>query len=214
MLRQALDDAAKGQQQAQEQQSEIDDQRASEIDSLLPNAAQDANYASTRSAQPGDDGSESRSYDEEDDEGYLMEDWHDEEGSEAEPVPSLFAKVWQALKSFIILVVNVENLWDSPSHNNDGPELSRRNHYIVFFWFFVLAISYALERSTFKFLVDRSGPFRLFAVEMVTFTHALMTGLGMLISALSRKNFSIQALGIPIVDVGRKLTHGFMLLFF
>jgi hypothetical protein len=214
MLRQALDAAAKGEQQEQEQQGGIEPQRASEKDSLLPsNLTLDANYSSTRSAQHGDDGSETRSYDEEEDERFLMEDWHDEEGSEAEIVPTLFTKTCEAIKSCFILVVNVENLWDSPSQNNEHVrEISRRNHYIVFLWFFILAISYALERSTFKLLVDRTGPFRLFAVEMVTFTHALMIGLGMLISAFSRKDFSIHALGIPVVDVGRKLMHSILFL--
>jgi len=207
MLRQALDDAAKGQQQEealrQQQSLDGDIPNASEADSLLQNFAQDANYAST--IAKADDDSDSRSYDDEDEDAYLMEDWHDEEGSIIEPAPSFLDKVWNAIKSCFILVVNVENLWDSPSLNG-APEVIRRNHYIVFFWFFILAISYALERSTFKLLVDRTGPFRLFAVEMVTFTHALLIGIGMFISALSRKDFSIHALGIPVVDVGRKST--------
>lgn len=219
MLRQALDDAARGQQQQQEQQqqalqqqqsSEIENRGSSEEDALLTNANGDQNYASTRSAK-ADDVSDSGSYDDDDEEGYLMEDWQDEEGSIAEPVPTFLARVWTAIKNGFILVVNVENLWDTPSQNGP-PEVIRRNHYIVFFWFFVLAISYALERSTFKLLVDRTGPFRLFAVEMVTFTHAVMIGFGMFISALSRKDFSVQALGIPVVDVGCEYSAVFMLL--
>jgi hypothetical protein len=37
---------------------------------------------------------------------------------------------------------------------------------------------------------------------MVTLTHALMIGTGMLISAISRKDFSMQPLGIPFIDCG------------
>lgn len=198
MLRQALDAAEKG----QHAQTVL---QPSETDALLPVTKKKAE-SGYESTQVADDGSELRSSDDEDD-AYLLEDeWQDEEGSEVEATdiaPSIFVKVWAAAKSLFFLIVNVENLWDSP--NGAHPvEISRRNHYIVLFWFFVLASSYALERSTFKFLVDQSGPFRLFAVEMVTVTHALMIGLGMLISAISRKDFSMKRLGIPIVDVGCK----------
>mmetsp|Transcript_55021 Transcript_55021/g.159286 ORF Transcript_55021/g.159286 Transcript_55021/m.159286 type:complete len:539 (+) Transcript_55021:262-1878(+) len=201
MLRQALDAAAKGQQQTQQG----DDQQVatpSETDALLQQPAQDINYSSTQAGQSGDDDSDMRlSSDGEDDDAYSLDGWHEDEGSEVEPTPTFLGKAWTKLKSCFFLVLNVENLWDSPSENSD-PEVSRRNHLIVFLWFFILAASYALERSTFKLLVDRSGPFRLFAVEMVTFTHALMIGIGMFLSALTRKDFSFQPLGIPVVDVG------------
>lgn len=216
MLRKALDDAERGQQQQQQQQRQIQQLQtepleapsASETDSLIPRASQDANYLSTTTS-PGDDASDSRS-DDDDEEGYLLEDWQDdEEGSVVEPPPSFIDKMWTAIKTCFMLVVNVENLWDSPSRN--GPtEVTRRNHFIVFFWFFILAISYALERSTFKLLVDRSGPFRLFSVEMITCTHAVLTGMGMFLSAFSRKDFKFQPLGIPVVDVGCKWMSSFV----
>ena len=63
----------------------------------------------------------------------------------------------------------------------------RHNNLIVLFWFVVLATSYAGERSTFKLLVDRAGPFRLFSVEMVTSTHAILLGLGLWIARCVRQ---------------------------
>lgn len=194
MLRQALDDAARGQQQ----QKEAESSGATETDALLsaPTHTENPRYDS----QPQDfDPGDSRSSDEED-AGYSVSDWNDDEGVALDHTPSLVARAWDAIKGFVLLVVNVENLWDSPE-GNESQNVSRRKKNIVFLWFFILAISYACERSTFKFLVDRSGPFRLVAVEMVTFAHAAMLGLGMLISAASRKDFTLRPLGIPGVDV-------------
>ena len=191
MLRQALD-AASGLQQ----NNELEAQSATESDSLLP-GSQDQLYAATSISNDEYDLSVSGSYE---DEEYIIQEWDDE--TESVPEEGLLEKAWKRIKACFILVVNVENLWDSPAMH--GPQVSRRNHLVVLFWFFILASSYACERSTFKLLVDRTGPFRLFAVEMVTFMHALMVGTGMFISAFVRKNFSMQALGIPIVDVGRK----------
>ena len=204
MLRQALD-AAKGQTQFH-----------SEIDPLLPAQSQSQDQGSTQHPEPAraqgyaatsetveHEGSETHSFDEA--EGYFIQEWEDE----AEPVPeqSLLEQVWGAAKGCFVLVVNVENLWDSPELNEARVSRSRRNHFVVLLWFFILATSYASERYTFKLVVDRTGPFRLFAVEMVTICHATILGLGMLMSALSRRDCSMQPLGIPVVDVGCKLPH-------
>jgi CRT-like, chloroquine-resistance transporter-like len=136
--------------------------------------------------------------------------------------------VWTNTVYFVRLVANVENLWDDPYTNNwpgDGAvgqtmthttsngshpsrtlpagalsSLRRKNYLIVLFWFVVLAASYAGERSTFKLLVDRSGPFRLFAVLMLVACHAALLAIGIVISHLT-KQVTIRTLGIPVVDV-------------
>lgn len=196
MLRQALD-AAHGQNEAVAPES----RGVAETDSLLP-GAQEQGYAAT-SANEDFEPSESRIYEDED---YLIQDWR--ENSEVTPEVGILEKIWKGIKSYFLLIVNVENLWDSPEIQ--GSQVSRRNHIVVLFWFFILATFYASERSTFKLIVDRTAPFRVVAVEMVMFTHALMVGIGMFISALSRKDFTMQALGIPVVDVGRKFLLKFL----
>jgi len=193
MLRQALDAAA-----SQEQQQAPDSRRSSpvtssEVDSLLsPHASGELqNYG-------GDDSYRSESYAEE----YSLDNSEDEEGARTLPEPSIPQRIWIKLKNFFFLVVDVDNLWDSPTQSNQHSTISLRNKYIVLFWFFLLALSYATERYTFKLIVDRTGPFRLFAVEVVTLSHAAMVGFGMFISCVSRRDFSMQPLGIPVVDVG------------
>jgi hypothetical protein len=196
MLRQALD-AARGQQQ---QLFESESRSVTETDSLLPDSQQDQMYGAASSNLDEEDEGVEGSYEDED-EDYIIQDWQEGAVEEA----TFMEKAWKKTKGCFVLVLNVENLWDSPSMNGAHVPRSRRNNFVVLFWFFILASFYASERSTFKLLVDRTGPFRLFAVEMVTFSHAIMVGAGMLISAISRKNFKMQPLGIPIVDVARKL---------
>ena len=129
--------------------------------------------------------------DDDDEEAYVLGKWHDPRTADGgdDPPSSILARIWKGLKQCFFLVANVENLWDSPDVSSaEGPiEVPRRNHYIVLFWFFILASMYAAERTTFYLLAHRTAPFRLFAVEMVTATHAILVGLGMLISAISRK---------------------------
>ena len=117
-----------------------------------------------------------------------------------EKIDNIVIYVWSLIKGFVIVVLNVENVWDSPAIS-EGRKI-RRNHFVILFWFFILSISYTMERVSFKLLVDRSGPFRLLAIEVVAFTHALMLGCGMLLFAALQKDFRIQPLGIPVVDVG------------
>eukprot|EP00934_Nitzschia_sp_Nitz4_P001648 Nitzschia sp. Nitz4//scaffold3_size479765//168785//170480//NITZ4_000069-RA/size479765-augustus-gene-0.34-mRNA-1//-1//CDS//3329550665//1648//frame0 len=192
MLRQALDDAERG----RNDQAAVP-QTPSETDSLLPSSAATPPSYATNEPQAEDDADLHSS---DDDEEYTVDDWNEDEDIIESP-PTLLSRTWTAVKACFATLVDVENLWDSPGLN-ESQYVSGRKKYIVFLWFFILAVSYASERYTFKLLVDRSGPFRLFAVEMLTFSHALMIGLGMLVSAISRKNFAMEPLGIPIVDVG------------
>lgn len=216
MLRQALD-AANGQAQIHNEtdpliptpsQSRSHDQEPTQDSERIQNQGYGAAAGTSEAIEP--EGSEVRSFD--DAEGYFIQEWEDE----ADPTPeqSLFERAWGAVKGCFVIVVNVENLWDSPELNEARVSRSRRNHLVVLLWFFILATSYASERYTFKLVVDRTGPFRLFAVEMVTICHATMVGFGMLISALSKRDCSIQPLGIPVVDVGCKLSFVFFLFFF
>ena len=164
-------------------------------------------------------------YSDDDDDGdYLTEDDDDEEDDDEDTLEdemerNLAQKIWDWIKAFVRLVANVENLWDTPPNS---PQLSpntstsssslrhqqhrRRNNLVVLFWFVVLASSYAGERSTFKLLVDRSGPFRLVSVQLVTFCHAVLLGLGLLGSNYVRLRQpnpeASMPLGVPLVDVG------------
>lgn len=166
----------------------------------------------TFSTQPHyGEASDSDDNDDDDEEDYLLgddddDDWQSEGTGRSslshhlrEVSDSILLRLWKTIKGCFILVVNVENLWDAPGQ---GREINRRNHCVVLLWFVILALSYSAERTTYKLIVDQTGPFRLFSVEMVAFTHAFMVGCGMLISAIYRKNFSWRPLGIPVVDVG------------
>ena len=87
---------------------------------------------------------------------------------------------------------------------------STRNRTAAIFWFIFLSTSYASERSTFKLLVDRVGPFRLFSAELILGSHALFTAMGMLIGHFFRKEKKEHegntfGLGIPLADVGCEL---------
>ena len=85
---------------------------------------------------------------------------------------------------------------------------STRNRTAAIFWFIFLSTSYASERSTFKLLVDRVGPFRLFSAELILGTHALFTAMGMLIGHFFFRKEKKEhegnsfGLGIPLADVG------------
>lgn len=192
MLREALDAAQTG-----GLASPIDD---SETTSLAQESESTSRgYGSTSLAPKHlDDGEDSEGYDDEEEDSYLSEtdDWHTESPRLARD-PWL-KRSWRAIKGCFVIILNVDNLWDEEAGLG---AVTRRNHLVVFFWFFVLAVAYAGERSTFYFIVDRTGPFRLFSAEMITSIHALMLGIGMLISAISRRSFRFEVLGIPYVDV-------------
>ena len=108
-----------------------------------------------------------------------------------------------------------------------GTTTTRRNRTAAIFWFVFLITSYASERSTFKLLVDRVVPFRLFSAELILGAHALLTGMGMLVGSwMSMRRddnngrggkgggggeFDANVLGgfglgLPLADVGRELS--------
>lgn len=61
---------------------------------------------------------------------------------------------------------------------------STRNSTAAIFWFVILFVSYALERCTFKLLVDRVSPYRLFYANLILFIHVLLIGLGLFLGKL------------------------------
>lgn len=124
---------------------------------------------------------------------------HDNQSRNQSTQPS-FYWVWERLKSSLRIIANVENLWDSDMEVS--PDQRRRNQLVVLFWFFILALSYAGERSTFKLLVDRTAPFRLLTVEAVTAAHALLLGVIVMAGYFLKSPSSKMKLGIPLTDVG------------
>lgn len=192
MLRQALD-AAEGQALAAEPAHDPTEETPLLLEQKNGSTASD------------DDESLQQSYDDDEEEEYLFNAWNNDEEEENEATSSLLTRLGRAIKNAFLIIANVENLWDeSPNEASSSlarREQTRRNHLIVLFWFVVLAASYAGERSTFKLLVDKTGPFRLFAVEMVTLSHAFMLAISMLSAYLFRYSQNLP-LGIPLVDVG------------
>lgn len=220
MLRQALD-AAEGQQSQQQHQdqSETSSLLSSQQQLSRPQTPETSTEYGTTSHEGYEDDEEEESME---DDSYGDDEWT--YNNQQQP-PGLASKAWGAIRNAFFLVANVENLWDSPMLNNprdaansslatpnsSSSAFRRRSYLVVLFWFLVLAGSYASERSTFKLLVDRAGPFRLFAVEMVTASHALMLGSWMILSNLynhrhrnDENSSSKIPLGIPLVDVGCK----------
>jgi hypothetical protein len=228
MLRRALDEAENHEKQLQ-QEHRLQEDAEAETDTLIPPSAHEEiprvvnqSYGATSiTSKTSNDFEGGIVYDDDDDddddddasgdddeEEYSVgadEDWDAETNSITDNlkrrVSNMAIRVWSLIKGCLTVVVNVENVWDSPT-TSQGREIRRKNRCVILFWFFILAISYTTERVSYKLLVDRSGPFRLLAVEVVAFTHALMVGCGMLVFAIARKDFTMQPLGIPVVDVG------------
>lgn len=96
-----------------------------------------------------------------------------------------------------------------------GTTAPTRNRAAVLFWFLLLSLSYASERSTFKLLVDRVGPFRLFSAELIVGGHAVLLGFIVLVGEEWRRrqkkdeghDLAANGLPIPLADIGCKLFH-------
>lgn len=227
MLRRALDEAENHEKQLQ-QQHKFEEGTKTESNNLIPSSLSgdvtrggNQSYGATTiiMSKPNNDfegevlygendDAGSEHVDDDDDEEYSLgadDYWEVERSSITDNLrrrgSNVVIRVWSLIKGCFTVVINVENVWDSPT-TSQGREIRRRNHYVILFWFFILAISYTTERVSYKLLVDRSGPFRLLAVEVVACTHAILLGCGMLVFAISQKKFTIQPLGIPVVDVG------------
>lgn len=91
-----------------------------------------------------------------------------------------------------------------------GTTAPSRNRTAVLFWFLLLSFSYASERSTFKLLVDRVGPFRLFSAELIVGCHAALLGFIVLVEEEWRRreknegsiDMGVSGLPIPLADIG------------
>ena len=231
MLRQALD-AADGRQHANPQPYHDPSESSSLLSRQHQSRTQTPDTAASGYGTASQTTTPQEGYDELEEGSGRIEDYsssdddEDDEWSNSnsshQPPPGVARTSWNVMRSAFLLVANVENLWDSPVMNESGNTNAsnaasssalyrRRSYLVVFFWFLVLAGSYASERSTFKLLVDQAGPFRLFSVEMVTAVHAMMLGAGMILSNVYRNmsgepenSASKIPLGIPMVDVGCK----------
>ena len=196
MLRRALE----------QQQEQLRDQTPSDSETASLTAGQVDEYGSTSAATLTKDAEEDES------DAYFGDEDDEEEGDDysydnasSTSSENILQKSFQAVRNFFLVIANVDNLWDSPSsRNGEGGNRTSFVWCVVFFWFSMLSCGYAIERTTFKLLVDRTGPFRLFSAQVITAIHALFLGIGMAISAVIHKRFERKALGIPIVDVGCK----------
>ena len=103
--------------------------------------------------------------------------------------------IFKQMKSVFIFIFHVDQeVWDSP-------DVSRKQKVVVIFWLFAFSLGYALERASFKILVDHAGPFRMFAAEAISGLSALILGSTMLVQAIMDKSFKCQSLGFPLADV-------------
>jgi hypothetical protein len=200
MLRRALDavEGAKAAAAAAANEETEMDIPGNESTSLAnePDTRRYGSSTNTAKNQEEEDDMESHSYDEEDSSSYVSADlWQEDKKVR------IVQRCWAGVRECFTTIANVDSLWDDSKGT-----ITRRNQLAVLFWFFVLASAYAGERSTFYLLVDRTGPFRLFAAVMITASHAVILGLGMLASTIYRRNFHFKALGIPVVDVGCTLS--------
>mmetsp|Transcript_12309 Transcript_12309/g.19010 ORF Transcript_12309/g.19010 Transcript_12309/m.19010 type:complete len:599 (+) Transcript_12309:250-2046(+) len=211
MLGRALDAAANQQYQEQEQerfivQVEQQQPRIKSYDAINNTSAQD------EAMYEDDDSEDGSSFEDEDEE--------DEDNDSCASNPdSCFRNTIKTIRRWVLLIANVDDLWDSDELHQGAP-IRRQVWCIVLFWFGVLATAYAVERSTFKLLIDRAGPFRLFSAQIITIFHILLMGVALLIRGITlklqkrRENRFLgltdsatdgkfwPGLGIPIVDVG------------
>ena len=150
------------------------------------------------------------------------------------PVTTPLVKVYRFMKEAVLLVNNVDDVWDSPvkrdseygaslsssarphsslrrnevsslTYTTNGPtRVSMRHKVVVFFWFVVLATAFAIERGSFKVMVDRMGPFRMVVgAEVVAAIHAIVMGLFIVFRYIFSGSVVDKSSSLlPLADIG------------
>eukprot|EP00591_Stephanopyxis_turris_P014340 CAMPEP_0195535432 /NCGR_PEP_ID=MMETSP0794_2-20130614/44255_1 /TAXON_ID=515487 /ORGANISM="Stephanopyxis turris, Strain CCMP 815" /LENGTH=612 /DNA_ID=CAMNT_0040668571 /DNA_START=35 /DNA_END=1871 /DNA_ORIENTATION=+ len=146
-----------------------------------------------------------------------------------------FKIIGTAIQDTILILIRVDSVWDSPVITGEGVasdgsisisgggtlssfnsgNISTRRKLGVLVWLSVLVLAYTAERYTFKVLVDRVGPFRLFAGEVLTGFHAMVLGMiifvpGLVRRMLNRNQNREESVGfhqwklvnVPLADIG------------
>ena len=173
---------------------------------LLPYSSIDGNEGNESHFSDDDDDDDDDEEGEHSDDGWSEDDSSFDDENNASRLSqdagekNAFQRLWATVGKCCRVFADVDNIWDSsPRSGHRGR--SRRNVMIVMTWFVVLAVSYAMERVTFKVLVDRLGPYRLFGGEVIVLTHAIFLSVSMIASAASRGRVQWKPLGLPVMDV-------------
>jgi hypothetical protein len=134
-----------------------------------------------------------------------------------DPISRPIIKLYNLVRDAVILITDTDAVWDSPAYAK-RPRSGSIQHYtfagekhvtfrhkvVVLFWFIVFITFYALERFSFKVMVDRMGPFRMVvAAELVLGVHGALGGAWVLLQYLCRKKKSKKrGFMIPLADIG------------
>ena len=134
-----------------------------------------------------------------------------------DPISRPIIKLYGLVRDAVILITDTDAVWDSPAYAK-RPRSGSIQHYtftgekhvtfrhkvVVLFWFIVFITFYALERFSFKVMVDRMGPFRMVvAAELVLGVHGALGGGWALLQYLCRKKKSKnRGFMIPLADIG------------
>lgn len=134
-----------------------------------------------------------------------------------DPIFKPVMKLYVLVRDAVILITDTDAVWDSPayakrprsgsiqSYSFTGEKhVTFRHKVVVLFWFIVFITFYAIERFSFKVLVDRMGPFRMVvAAELVLGVHGALGGGWALLRYLCKKKKSRKpGFMIPLADIG------------
>lgn len=109
-------------------------------------------------------------------------------------------RCWKSAQECCVFVCNIEDAWDTP----DPEGSSSKTYGAVLFWLAVFAFAYAMERISFKVLVDRIRPFRVVSAEAISIVHALVLVASTLGRCSNEKHFEWSNIGLPLIDIGRE----------